>query len=204
MDTNFNNYNLTTNIVFGTTLFGEEMTFNVQSVNLPGIGIAYSKANSRYDVLNPTIAYESLEFPALQVTFLSDEDMKIWMQFITLIVSSRDVDFFNNHHDAWIAIKTNNGKPVAKINYINIVVTNISDLTYDFGSDNTEQTFTVDIQYDYYEIENVMLIRDRAIAIDIMQSEIDKAVENRNVDGTMERSVSGTSGMTENGDLVVE
>jgi hypothetical protein len=37
-----------------------------------------------------------------------------------------------------------------------------------------------------------------------MQSEIDKAVENRSVDGTMERSVSGTSGMTENGDLVVE
>lgn len=174
-----NNYNLTSNIIFTTTLFGEETSFNIQSVNLPGLTIAYSNMPSRSDNLKPVVAFESVDFQPLLMTFLADEKMQIWKEIITFILKGRDEDFFNHHHDGVLLIKGNNGQSIMKIFYRNIIITQISDIEYNTTDSNTEQVFSVEIQYDYFDVEDSITTRNVIIEVDDMKTEIEEALSRR-------------------------
>ena len=176
-----NNYNLNSNAVFITTLFGEEETLELQSLNIPGVNISYSKNPSRREVLNPVVVFEGLEFNTLTLTFLADETLSNWARFMTLMLKNKDADFFNTHHDGVISIRTNNGHPAITIKYMNIVITSISDLDYSSADSNTEITFNIDIQYDYFEIVDTISARDIEGVDDkkYLRDEIDEATKDR-------------------------
>jgi hypothetical protein len=151
-----NNYSLDSNIIFSSPLFGDDVMFSVQSVNLPGLNIDIIKQPSRYEVLNPTITTEHLTFNPLVLTLILDEDMKNWLEFIKVIIKSKTHEDYTNYHDGVLKIKGNNGNHIMTLVYTNIVVQDVSDMEFSMIGDNTEQTFMVTIHYDWYDIKEVI------------------------------------------------
>ena len=66
-----------------------------------------------------------------------------------------------------------------KIFYRNIIITQISDIEYNTTDSNTEQVFSVEIQYDYFDVEDSITTRNVVIEVDDMKTEIDEALSRR-------------------------
>jgi hypothetical protein len=151
-----NNYSLDSNIIFSSPLLGDDITFTIQSVNLPGLNIDIIKQPSRQQVLNPTITTEHLNFNPLELTLILDEDMKNWMEMIKVMIKSKEEAEYMDYHDGTLKIKGNNGKHIMTLVYTNIVISDISDMQFSTTGENTEQTFNVTIHYDWYDIKEVI------------------------------------------------
>lgn len=153
------NFNLNTNVVFGTNLFGTETIYNIQSVNLPGLTVGIDNIPSRYDALHAKKSNNSLDYNPLTMTIICDEQMRVWTELIKSIIKYREYN--GNQGDAWINITDSTGKTVLYIKYHNIIPVAVSDLEYSTTGANDELIFEFQVEYDYYTInEEVSLSED--------------------------------------------
>lgn len=174
-----NNYNLDSNAIFISNLFGEKSTFSIQSVNLPGVSVAHERYPSRKEVLNPVIAFEGLTFPPLTMTLVLDEDMSNWLEFTRLIMGVRKEEIFNEFKDGILIIRQNNGQSGVRVVFANIVVTSISDIEYSTTSTNEEQKFTIEVQYDWFDVSGVFKTTEGDITVEEFEKEIEDAYKRK-------------------------
>lgn len=151
------NFALNTNITFGTSLFGTEISYTIQAVNLPGLTVGTVDIPSRQEVLVGKIASRNLEYNDLTMTVICDEQLTNWYKLIETILANKGI---NSKADGWLTITDNNGRKVLEMSLKNIVVTSIGDLSYDMTSENTELTFDLTIKYDYYSFDTGASLSD--------------------------------------------
>ena len=151
------NFALNTNITFGTSLFGTDISYSIQSVNLPGLTVGTVDLPNRYEVLVGKVASRNMDYNDLTMTVICDENLTNWYKLIEIILSHKGI---NSKNDAWLKITDNNGRKVLEMSINNIIITSIGDLAYDMTSENTELVFELTIKYDYYSFDSGASLSD--------------------------------------------
>ena len=85
---NTRNFTHNSNFLFTTNLFGEETTYNLQTVNLPGI--SFSNVQLSKSSIMGNLQGDTPTYSPLNLSFIVDEELKIWKEFINIAQKMRD------------------------------------------------------------------------------------------------------------------
>lgn len=149
---NTRNFQRDTQIEFGTRLFGEETTWNIQNIMIPGIDMDSPETYTRGS--KALIQGDSIEYQELSLTFIIDEEMKVWKELMNYLfenVNTTESTFMLNPADSWITIRDSKGSDILTITYTNSHITNIGSLSYDSTGEDAELVLDVSIRYDYFK-----------------------------------------------------
>jgi len=150
-DINTRNYSQKTNYQCGSSEMNL-LPFYATEVSLPGISTNVIETSGRAGAaINMSPA--DMVYNPLSVTVLLDEDYKVWQDIMNSIhIDVKNGTFKNQYFDFWIEVFNDMGKSVMKVEYHSCTIESISDLELSTSDDTTEQTFTIDIKYDWFEI----------------------------------------------------
>jgi len=148
---NTRNYSQKTNYQCGASEMNL-LPFYATEVSLPGVSTNVIETSGRAGAainMSPT----DMIFNPLSVTVLLDEDYKVWQDIMNSIhIDVETGTFENKYFNFWIEVFNDMGKSVMKIEYYSCTIESISDLELTTNDDTTEQTFTLDIKYDWFKI----------------------------------------------------
>jgi len=150
---NIRNFQRDTQIEFGTRLFDEVITYNVQNVLLPGIDMDDAEAHTRG--IKALIQGDSVEFQELSLTIIVDEEMKVWKDLMKKMfehIEIPDNTFTLNPADSWITIRNSKGEDVMTVTFYESHITTIGSLSYDSTGEDDELIMDISIRYDYFLI----------------------------------------------------
>lgn len=153
---NVRNLATSTNIVFRSTLFGEE-EYYIRDVNLPGMNLVSPEAWKPNSPFHTAIQLEpdTVSYNALILMFVVDENLQIWKSIVNKAKMST-VGKLNQDTDrsrAWVHIKDSNGKTKMKVTFVDCVITDIGDLDYNSGASDSEMVLSVTLLYSYFIID---------------------------------------------------
>lgn len=138
------------------------LVYYVQSVRLPGVSSSPATMETPHSLLHFT--NDKLQFETLNITFLVDEDMKVWEETFNWM---KGISFPNEHKqyrdqkakehlysDAILELNTNNNTPNFKIKYKNCFPISLGAIDLSF-KDNPENSITSDVTFsiDTFEFE---------------------------------------------------
>ena len=148
---NTRNYSQKTNYKCGSETF-DLLPFYATSVTLPGVTQNLPEISGRNGA-PISMSPANITFNGLSVSVLLDEDYKIWIELMNKIrVNPEEGTFNNEYFDFWIEVTNDMGHHVMKIEYYSCNIESITDLELATNDDITEQTFTLEIKYDYFKI----------------------------------------------------
>ena len=148
------NFLTSSNFQFITDLFGEEISYNIQSVNLPGVGFNHIEISK--GSIKGRIQDDTLNFDMLSITFIIDEDLEIWKQMIKTLFIMRDVTDSTSqcvYKNGILLIKNQNSETKAKLEFKDLQIEKIGEVTFNTTESEDEFiTCTVDLTYDYFTL----------------------------------------------------
>jgi len=148
---NSRNYSQKTNFMCGTPDL-PLLPFYVTTLNIPGVNTNIPENSGRQGAA-VHFAPADMSFNNLSLEVLLDEDYKIFQELINAIKIDVETGTFENHFfDFWIEVTNDMGHPVLKIEYHECLIETIGDLQLSSNDDITEQTFTLDIKFDWFKI----------------------------------------------------
>jgi len=153
MSQNIRNFSHTSNFIFTTTLFGEETTYALQSVNLPGISFSHittSKSAVMFNLEGDTPTYSPLS-----AAFIVDENLETWRELTAIAQKMRNPETSEGaliEKMAHLEIHDDNSNLVIKLEFHGIMLESIGDLA--FGTTSEDEILSLDIGmvYDYYTV----------------------------------------------------
>lgn len=151
--TNLRNFSKDTQIQFGTKLFGDEVSYNVQMVVLPGLDTA--NIETRASGVQGWIQGDSIDFQDLTLSVIVDEDINTWKSVMKQMLTHVNVKtgrFERLEADSWVQVMNSSGEVVLKLKFINSSIINIGTLTYDSTGEDAIMTFDIVMQFDWFEI----------------------------------------------------
>lgn len=151
---NYNNLAQSTNFIAGSDKF-ENIPFFLTMVNIPGMSIQHSQIGGRGGA-QINVQGNTMTFNPLSIEMLIDEDFKIYKEVMSIIRKNVNLDngtFDDFYFDFFIEVNNNKGNKVLKLEFRNCRIESISDVLLNTQDDGTEYTMTIDLVYDYYEIE---------------------------------------------------
>ncbi len=151
--TNLRNFSKDTQIQFGTKLFGDEVSYNVQMVVLPGLDTA--NIETRASGVQGWIQGDSIDFQDLTLSVIVDEDINTWKSVMKQMLTHVNVKtgrFERLEADSWVQVMNSSGEVVLKLKFINSSIINIGTLTYDSTGEDAIMTFDLVMQFDWFEI----------------------------------------------------
>jgi hypothetical protein len=150
---NIRNYSLKTNYICGSNTL-DLLPFYVTNINIPGLNFSLPEIGGRSGIkLN--MSSDSVTFNGLSMEILMDEDYKVYNEIMNIVFSHINVETgtyadFSFHF--WCEVKDDMGKNIMKIDYYDCRIETVGDLTLDSTDETTEQTFNMDLKYDYFKI----------------------------------------------------
>lgn len=151
---NYNNLAQKTNWTAGSPSF-DKMEFYLTNVNIPGINFDHpevgGKSSSKMKLNSDIIQYNNLS-----LEFLIDEDFQLYVDFMNIVnqhVNIKNGTFKDFCFDFWIEINNSKGNKVLKLDFSNCRLLSIGDINLDTQDDITEHTLSIDLGFDYYQIE---------------------------------------------------
>jgi len=128
------------------------LPFYATEISLPGVSQTLQEVSGRFGA--PTnISPGNMTYNPLSITVLLDEDYKVWQDIMNEIrVDVEDGTFKNEYFDFWTEVTNDMGHTIMKIEYYSCNIEMISDLMLASNDDTTEQTFDIEIKYDYFKI----------------------------------------------------
>jgi len=143
------------------------LTFFVQSVNLPGITLTSSFINSPAVALK--IPGTIITFPDLIVTFIVDEEMRSWYEMYDWITQLGNPEGNNKvgnltgtegsdtyiTSDATLFIKSNSNNPIYKATFVELFPVDLGGIDFSTTSGQDFLTSTVTFNYTYYKFSAV-------------------------------------------------
>ena len=148
---NTRNYSQKTNYQCGSSNM-HLLPFYATEVNLPGVSTNIQETSGR---AGAAINYSpaNMIYNPLSITVLLDEDYKVWQDILKEVhIDVTTGTFKNEYFDFWVEVFNDMGKSVMKTEFHSCTIESISDLALGSNDDITEQTFTLDIKYDWFEI----------------------------------------------------
>lgn len=152
---NYNNLHQKTNFIGGSPEF-EHIPFLLTSVNIPGMNFSHPELGARGGV-RMKLGSDTVTFNALSFEMLVDEDLDIYREVIGLVTKHINVstgEFSTFTFNFWLELNNNKGNKVMKMEFHNCRIDSIGDLELDTQDDITEYSLSMDITYDYFEIED--------------------------------------------------
>jgi len=150
---NTRNYSQKTNYQCGSNDL-KLVPFYATEVNLPGVSTNIQEMSGRAGAA-VNLSPADMVYNPLNITVLLDEDYKVWQDILSNInIRVSEGTFDDKYFDFWIEVYNDMGHKVMKIEYYSCLVESISDLTLGTNEDTTEQTFSVDLKYDFFQIIN--------------------------------------------------
>lgn len=151
---NYNNLAQRTNFIAGSEQF-KNLPFFLINVNIPGITLSHpevgGKHGARMNLSGDTAVFNSLAFE-----MLVDEDFIIYQEFMNIIRKNIDLKtgtYSDFYFDFFIELSNNKGNKVLKLDFTNCRIESIGDIILDSQDDSTQYTMTIDMRYDYFEME---------------------------------------------------
>lgn len=153
VDFNINNLSQKTNYVLGSNELKLVPIF-ATTVSIPGINFSHPEVGGRF---GPKLHVSSdfASFNSISCDCLIDENMKILLEILKIMrnaYSPHDGSFANRSFDFWLQLHNNKGNPVFRIDFNNSRLVNFSDITLSTQDDTNSGTFTIEINYDSYEL----------------------------------------------------
>jgi len=150
---NIRNYSQRTNFKCGSESL-KLLPFFVTTINIPGITTDIQTIGGRGGAA-ANFSPANLTFNNLSIEVLVDEDYKIFEEIISSVhINVENDSFENKYFDFWMELNNDMGKKVMKIEFYNCLIDSIGDLSLATNDDSTENTFSVEIKFDYYKIIN--------------------------------------------------
>jgi hypothetical protein len=143
------------------------LTFLVQSVNLPSIALQSTQVNSPFTALK--VPGNIITFSSMNITFILDEDLRSWYELYDWITQLGNPKGFDkrgtlrgepgaNDHiysDATLLIKTNSNNPNWKITFTDMFPIDIGEIQFSTTENQEFLTSSATFEYTYYEFAKV-------------------------------------------------
>ena len=148
---NVKNFSHSSSVYFVMDIFGREVTYNVQRVNLPGISfsnIELAKTAQRFLKQGDTPTYNTLS-----VDIILDENLEIWKEIVSTfqkMTIEGDGDMYLTEFSSFLHIFDEKDKSILKLDFIDCVLQSIGDIEFDTTSDDEELTLTLTIDYAFF------------------------------------------------------
>ncbi len=148
---NVKNFSHSSSVYFVMDIFGREVTYNVQRVNLPGISfsnIELSKTAQRFFKQGDTPTYNTLS-----VDIILDENLEIWKEIVSTfqkMTLEGDGDMYLTEFSSFLHIFDEKDKSILKLDFIDCVLQSIGDVEFDTTGEDQELTLTLTIDYAFF------------------------------------------------------
>ena len=146
------NFTHNSNFFFQTNLFNkDETSYAVQECNLPGLNFSHIQISKRSVFANEqgdTISYNDLN-----ISLIIDEDLVVWKDIITSMQNMRNPVTTKGEEYmkyGYLIIQDDNTNQIIKLEFIDMIIESIDDMTFNTNSEDEIITCTVTIKYDYY------------------------------------------------------
>lgn len=144
------NFSKKSNIIFITSLFGEEFELGIQKVNLPGFSFSHSTQTKGK---NPFIAQSGIiDWSELKLSVLIDEKLEVWkglfqasLPYVNLetMVSSAQ-----GNKNSKLIIKDSKGfEEVLVINFEDCYLSSVGDVDYSYNDEDEVISCEVSIKF---------------------------------------------------------
>lgn len=144
---------LNSNIYFGSTIFGDEVTYQIQQVDLPGISMAHQTESTKVGYIN--LQGDMAEYSPIRMSILVDEDLLVWRELIA-IMQKYHIPGTNLCNlitgDSWLEVRDNRNNYLFKLEIKNSYIKSVGSVNYTTAGDNEIITVDVDMVYDYFLI----------------------------------------------------
>lgn len=149
---NYNNLAEQTNYLAGSSEF-EDFILYITKCNLPGLSVSPPAIGGRFGTQHHPGA-DAVSYNELTLEVLVDEDLTVYLEILKYFKKRvrMDMTFDNESFPFWIQINNNKGNKLFMVYFTNCRITSISDFQFDSQSDIQQQTFTLNIVYDYYDV----------------------------------------------------
>jgi hypothetical protein len=148
------NFTHNSNFFFQTNLFNkDETSYAVQECNLPGLSFSHIQISKRSAFANEqgdTISYNDLN-----ISLIIDEDLVVWKDIITSMQNMRNPVTTEGEEYmkyGYLIIQDDNTNQIIKLEFIDMIIESIDDMTFNTNSEDEIITCTVTIKYDYYVV----------------------------------------------------
>jgi len=149
------NFITASNFYFSTDLFGGLVEYNIQAVNLPGLGFNHIKINK--NSIKGNIQGDTLEFDMLSVTVILDEDFLVWKKMVNTLLLMREPYHSTSEYitkNATLFIKNHNSKTILKLEFNDVQLERIGEVEFTTTEDEGDIiTSTIDLTYDFFTIK---------------------------------------------------
>ena len=155
------NYAQKTNFICGCSLF-PDLEFYVQNITLPGITFQLSETK----VLNLShfTASTNHSYGDLGISFLLDEDYKIYDMFFNEMLNSKSLTngtYAQRNFDLWIQVYNNKGNLLFTEYFYNCMLSNIADIPLSTTDSSVANTISVGIEFDWLEVKKDGITSDK-------------------------------------------
>ena len=149
---NYNNLAEQTNYLAGSPIF-DDFTLYIVRCNIPGLNFSPPEIGGRFGAkLHSTADFVS--YNNMSIDILVDEDFKVYLELMKYFKKKvrMDMGYDCGSFPFWIQVNNNKGNHLFKLLFTNCHFVSMSDFQLDSQSDNSQQTLTLEIAYDYYDI----------------------------------------------------
>jgi hypothetical protein len=148
------NFTHNSNFFFQTNLFTkDETSYAVQECNLPGLNFSHIQISKNAVFGNEqgdTISYNDLN-----ISLIIDENLVVWKDIITSMQNMRNPVTTEGEEYmkyGYLIIQDDNTNQIIKLEFIDMFIESIDDMTFNTNSEDEIITCTVTIKYDYYVV----------------------------------------------------
>lgn len=146
------NYAQQTNFIAGSPTLGNIHMYLTNAV-VPGVNFSLSEAYNQ--AMKALLASDNVSFNSLSVEVLCDEDFRVYEHLINEFRKSKSFtngSFANRMFDYYTEIYNNKGNLIFTVWFRNCRLESISDIALTTTSEDTINTFSLNIQYEWFEI----------------------------------------------------
>lgn len=154
MTNNLRNNALSTNSLFSSTLLGKDIYYRVQNVILPGLSVMNINTDMNMGMM-VNFQGSTVDYNPLNLKIIVDTKLNVWKTFVRFFqnISTPNQGHNNNlEHISLLQLYDSKNNLMFKVEFYGCMFKSISDLDYDFTSNNEELTLELNLDYDYYKI----------------------------------------------------
>jgi hypothetical protein len=147
------NFSHSSNFFFGSTLFGEETLYRVQSCNLPGISFSHSMISK--GAVQGWLQGDTIQYNDITLDIILDEGLKSWRDIVETAIRMRNPessDGENIERTSWLEIHDDNSKVILKLVLNNSRIDNISDVIFSTITEDDILVMPITVKYDYFTV----------------------------------------------------
>ena len=129
----------------------------LQEFSLPGINLEpidiYAQAGAKVALYSDSISYNDLE-----LTLLIDEDYQVYfelMRYVYRQINPQNKTHANQEFTCFVTLTDNKGKDIFTVTFYNARFTAVGDISLSTQGDESYNTLSATIKYDYYLIDKL-------------------------------------------------